>query len=99
MRPISELEEGFEINLLPMIDVIFSILAFFIISTLFLSQLLTKSETTFHIHLETQSVNIIYIISILFSSGNSTPSTTNDSLLCSRGTTIMDAMEKNSCAS
>ena len=38
MRPINESEEGFEINLLPMIDVIFSILAFFIISTLFLSR-------------------------------------------------------------
>jgi biopolymer transport protein ExbD len=38
MRPINEPEEGFEINLLPMIDVIFSILAFFIISTLFLSR-------------------------------------------------------------
>ena len=38
MRPINELEEGFEINILPMIDVIFSILAFFIISTLFLSR-------------------------------------------------------------
>lgn len=38
MRPINESEEGFEINLVPMIDVIFSILAFFIISTLFLSQ-------------------------------------------------------------
>ena len=38
MRPINEPEEGFEINILPMIDVIFSILAFFIISTLFLSR-------------------------------------------------------------
>ena len=38
MRPINESEEGFEINLVPMIDVIFSILAFFIISTLFLSR-------------------------------------------------------------
>ena len=38
MRPINELEDGFEINILPMIDVIFSILAFFIISTLFLSR-------------------------------------------------------------
>ena len=38
MRPINEPEDGFEINILPMIDVIFSILAFFIISTLFLSQ-------------------------------------------------------------
>ena len=38
MRPINEPEEGFEINILPMIDVIFSILAFFIISTLFLTR-------------------------------------------------------------
>jgi biopolymer transport protein ExbD len=38
MRPINEPEEQFEINILPMIDVIFSILAFFIISTLFLSR-------------------------------------------------------------
>jgi biopolymer transport protein ExbD len=38
MRPINEPEEGFEINLLPMIDVIFSILAFFIVSTLFLTR-------------------------------------------------------------
>ena len=38
MRPINEREDGFEINILPMIDVIFSILAFFIISTLFLSR-------------------------------------------------------------
>ena len=38
MHPINESEEGFEINLVPMIDVIFSILAFFIISTLFLSR-------------------------------------------------------------
>ena len=38
MRPINESEEGFEINILPMIDVIFSILAFFIISTLFLTR-------------------------------------------------------------
>jgi biopolymer transport protein ExbD len=38
MRPINEPEEQFEINLLPMIDVIFSILAFFIISTLFLTR-------------------------------------------------------------
>lgn len=38
MRPINEPEDGFEINILPMIDVIFSILAFFIISTLFLSK-------------------------------------------------------------
>ncbi|RMF20340.1 MAG: biopolymer transporter ExbD [Cyanobacteria bacterium J083] len=40
MLPITEPEESFEINLVPMIDVIFSILAFFIISTLFL----TKSQ-------------------------------------------------------
>jgi len=39
MRPINEAEDTFEINLLPMIDVIFSILAFFIISTLFLTRL------------------------------------------------------------
>jgi biopolymer transport protein ExbD len=38
MRPINEAEEGFEINLVPMIDVIFSILAFFIISSLFLTR-------------------------------------------------------------
>ena len=38
MRPINELEDQFEINILPMIDVIFSILAFFIISTLFLTR-------------------------------------------------------------
>jgi biopolymer transport protein ExbD len=38
MRPINEPEENFEINLLPMIDVIFSILACFMISTLFLSR-------------------------------------------------------------
>ena len=38
MRPLNEPEANFEINLLPMIDVIFSILAFFIISTLFLSR-------------------------------------------------------------
>ena len=38
MRVINEPEEQFEINILPMIDVIFSILAFFIISTLFLTQ-------------------------------------------------------------
>ncbi|MDJ0571870.1 MAG: biopolymer transporter ExbD [Pleurocapsa sp. MO_192.B19] len=38
MRPINEPEEQFEINILPMIDVIFSILAFFIISTLFLTR-------------------------------------------------------------
>lgn len=38
MRPINEAEEQFEINLLPMIDIIFSILAFFIISTLFLTR-------------------------------------------------------------
>lgn len=33
-----ELEDGFEINVLPMIDVIFAILAFFIVSTLFLTR-------------------------------------------------------------
>lgn len=38
MRPINEREDSFEINILPMIDVIFSILAFFIISTLFLTR-------------------------------------------------------------
>lgn len=38
MRLINEVEDTFEINLLPMIDVIFSILAFFIISTLFLTR-------------------------------------------------------------
>lgn len=38
MRPINEPEDTFEINLLPMIDVIFSILAFFIISSLFLTR-------------------------------------------------------------
>ena len=38
MRLPVEPEEGFEINILPMIDVIFSILAFFIISSLFLTR-------------------------------------------------------------
>lgn len=38
MRPLNEPEESFEINLVPMIDVIFSILAFFIISSLFLTR-------------------------------------------------------------
>ncbi|GAB4243301.1 MAG: biopolymer transporter ExbD [Stanieria sp.] len=38
MRLPNESEEQFEINIVPMIDVIFSILAFFIISTLFLSR-------------------------------------------------------------
>jgi biopolymer transport protein ExbD len=38
MRQPNEPEEQFEINLVSMIDVIFSILAFFIISTLFLSR-------------------------------------------------------------
>lgn len=38
MRPQVEPEDNFEINILPMIDVIFSILAFFIISTLFLTR-------------------------------------------------------------
>ncbi len=37
MRPIEDPDRPPEINLLPMIDVIFSILAFFIISTLFLT--------------------------------------------------------------
>lgn len=40
MRLPDESETGFEINIVPMIDVIFSILAFFIISTMFL----TRSE-------------------------------------------------------
>ena len=38
MRPINEAEDTFEINILPMIDVIFSILAFFMISSLFLTR-------------------------------------------------------------
>ena len=38
MRPPIEPEDNFEINILPMIDVIFCILAFFIISTLFLTR-------------------------------------------------------------
>lgn len=38
MRPIHDVEDNFEINILPMIDVIFSILAFFIISSLFLTR-------------------------------------------------------------
>ena len=38
MRPVNEAEDTFEINILPMIDVIFSILAFFIISSLFLTR-------------------------------------------------------------
>jgi biopolymer transport protein ExbD len=38
MQPIHEPEEQIDINILPMIDVIFSILACFIISTLFLSR-------------------------------------------------------------
>ena len=38
MRPPVEPEDNFEINILPMIDVIFCILAFFIISTLFLTR-------------------------------------------------------------
>lgn len=33
-----ETEEAFEVNILPMIDVIFAILAFFIVSTLFLTR-------------------------------------------------------------
>ena len=40
MRPINEAEDTFEVNILPMIDVIFSILAFFIISSLFLTRCL-----------------------------------------------------------
>lgn len=38
MRPHAEPEDNFEINILPMIDVIFCILAFFIISSLFLTR-------------------------------------------------------------
>ena len=38
MRPPIESEDNFEINILPMIDVIFCILAFFIISSLFLTK-------------------------------------------------------------
>lgn len=38
MRPPIESEDNFEINILPMIDVIFCILAFFIISSLFLTR-------------------------------------------------------------
>ena len=38
MRLPVETEEDFEINILPMIDVIFSVLAFFIISSLFLTR-------------------------------------------------------------
>lgn len=38
MQIPEESEKGLEINIVPMIDVIFSILAFFIISTLFLTQ-------------------------------------------------------------
>ena len=38
MRPSIESEDNFEINILPMIDVIFCILAFFIISSLFLTR-------------------------------------------------------------
>ncbi len=34
----SDLDDEFEINILPMIDVIFAILAFFIVSTLFLTR-------------------------------------------------------------
>ena len=34
----NELEDEFEINILPMIDLIFAILAFFIVSTLFLTR-------------------------------------------------------------
>lgn len=38
MRPLDEPDNNFQINLVPMIDVIFSILAFFIISSLFLTR-------------------------------------------------------------
>ena len=38
MRQINEADDELEINILPMIDVIFSILAFFIISSLFLTR-------------------------------------------------------------
>ena len=38
MRLPEELEDGFQINIVPMIDVIFAILAFFILSTLFLTR-------------------------------------------------------------
>ena len=38
MRSINEPDDELEINILPMIDVIFSILAFFIISSLFLTR-------------------------------------------------------------
>ena len=38
MHVPNDTEQDFEINILPMIDVIFSILAFFIISSLFLSK-------------------------------------------------------------
>ncbi len=48
----NELDDEFEINILPMIDVIFAILAFFIVSTLFLTRTeglpvnLPKTETS-----------------------------------------------------
>ncbi len=38
MRPIHEPEENFEINIVPMIDVIFAILAFFMVSSLSLTR-------------------------------------------------------------
>jgi biopolymer transport protein ExbD len=38
MRPINEPEENFEINIVPMIDVIFAILAFFMVSSLSLTR-------------------------------------------------------------
>ena len=48
----NEQEDDFEINILPMIDVIFAILAFFIVSTLFLTRIeglpvnLPKTDTS-----------------------------------------------------
>jgi biopolymer transport protein ExbD len=42
-RPIAESESPAQINIVPMIDVTFSILAFFIMSTLFLTKLDTLS--------------------------------------------------------
>jgi len=38
MRPLNEPEENFEINIVPMIDVIFAILAFFMVSSLSLTR-------------------------------------------------------------
>jgi biopolymer transport protein ExbD len=38
MRPINEPEDNFEINIVPMIDVIFAILAFFMVSSLSLTR-------------------------------------------------------------